>query len=83
MSVTTTQLLSSGEVCKLSYDTIPVKSPSANFFFPIPINKKCQILSFDTLVGNERIICSTSFDGKGNAETRNSLTQMLSTAAYT
>jgi len=30
MSATTTQLLSSGEFCKLYYDTIPVNSASAN-----------------------------------------------------
>jgi len=30
MSATTTQLFSSGEFCKLRYDTIPVKSASAN-----------------------------------------------------
>jgi hypothetical protein len=30
MSATTTQLLSSGELCKLRYDTVPVKSASAN-----------------------------------------------------
>jgi hypothetical protein len=33
MSATTTQLLSSGESCKLRYDTIPVKSASANISF--------------------------------------------------
>jgi len=33
MSATTTQLLSSGEFCKLHYDTIPVKSASANVSF--------------------------------------------------
>jgi hypothetical protein len=33
MSVTTTQLLSSGEFCKLRYDIIHVKSAPANFFF--------------------------------------------------
>ena len=33
MSETTTQLLSSGEFCKLRYDTIPVKSASANVSF--------------------------------------------------
>jgi len=33
MSATTTQLLSSGEFCKLRYDTILVKSASANVFF--------------------------------------------------
>jgi hypothetical protein len=30
---TTKQLLSSGEFCRLRYDTIPVKSASANFYF--------------------------------------------------
>jgi hypothetical protein len=33
MSATTTQLLSSGEFCKLRYDPIPVKSASANVSF--------------------------------------------------
>jgi hypothetical protein len=33
MSARTTQLLSSGEFCKLRYDTIPVKSASANVSF--------------------------------------------------
>jgi hypothetical protein len=33
MSATTTQLLSSGEFCELSYDTIPAKSASANVSF--------------------------------------------------
>jgi len=33
MSATTTQLLSSGEFCKLRYDTIPVKSASADVSF--------------------------------------------------
>jgi len=33
MSAKTTQLLSSGEFCKLRYDTIPVKSASANVYF--------------------------------------------------
>jgi len=33
MSTTTTQLLSSGELCKLRYDAIPVKSVSANVSF--------------------------------------------------
>jgi len=33
MFATTTQLLSSGEFCKLRYDTIPVKSASANISF--------------------------------------------------
>jgi hypothetical protein len=33
MSATTTQLLSSGEFCKLRYDTTPVKSASAKVSF--------------------------------------------------
>jgi hypothetical protein len=33
MSATTTKLLSSGEFGKLRYDTIPVKSASANISF--------------------------------------------------
>jgi hypothetical protein len=33
MSATTTQLISSGEFCKLLYDTIPVKSAPADFSF--------------------------------------------------
>jgi hypothetical protein len=33
MIATTTQLLSSGEFCKLRYDTTPVKSASANVSF--------------------------------------------------
>jgi len=33
MSTTTTQLPSSSEFCKLCYDTVPVKSASANVSF--------------------------------------------------
>jgi hypothetical protein len=33
MSATTTQLLSSGEFCKLRYDNTPVRSASANVSF--------------------------------------------------
>jgi hypothetical protein len=33
MSAKTTQLLSSGEFCKLRFDTVPVKSSSANVSF--------------------------------------------------
>jgi hypothetical protein len=33
MSAKTTQLLSSGEFCKLRYDTIPVRSATANVSF--------------------------------------------------
>ena len=35
MSATKTQLLSSGEFCKLSYGTIFIKSASANVYFYI------------------------------------------------
>ena len=56
MSATTTQLLSSGEFCKLRYDTIPIESASANVYFYTNNSKKCQILSYDTLVANERYI---------------------------
>jgi hypothetical protein len=55
LSETTTQLLSSGEFCKLRYDIITVKGASADVS-SIPITKKCQILSCDTLVANERYI---------------------------
>jgi len=33
MSATTTQLLCSGEFCKLRYDNVPAKSASANVSF--------------------------------------------------
>jgi len=39
MSAKTTQLLSSGDFCKLSYDTIPVKSASADVSFYINNSK--------------------------------------------
>ena len=56
MSATTTQLLSSGEFCKLRYDTIP-KDASAKVFFSIPITQKCKILSCVTLLSQmERYI---------------------------
>ena len=54
MSATTTQPLSSGEFCKLRYDTTPVKSASVNVSFYTNNSKKCQILSCDTLVAKER-----------------------------
>jgi hypothetical protein len=56
MSATTTQLLSSGEFCKLRYDTIPVKSASGNVSFYTNNSKKRQILSRDTIVANERYV---------------------------
>jgi hypothetical protein len=54
MTATTTHLLSSGEICKLRYDIIPVKSASATVSFYTNNSKKCQIVSYDTLVANER-----------------------------
>ena len=50
MSATTTHLLSSGEFCKLRYDTIPVKSASANVPFhtnnsKLPNFELCQYSS--------------------------------------
>jgi len=48
MSATTTKLLSSGEFCKMRYDTIPVKSASANVSF--------YTNNSGTLVANERHI---------------------------
>ena len=55
MSVTKTRLLSSGQFCKLRYDTVPVKSEPVNVSFYI--NKsKIPNLSCDTLVANERYV---------------------------
>ena len=59
MSATTTQLLSSGEICKLRYDTISIKSASANVSF-YTSNSKCHILSCDTLVTSERYVSHIS-----------------------
>jgi len=53
MNATTTQLLSSGDFCKLRYDTIPVKIASAKFI-SITVTQKCYIMSCETLVANER-----------------------------
>jgi len=50
VSATTTQLLSSGEFCKLRYDTMPVKSSS------VQVTEICQILGCDTFFANERYI---------------------------
>jgi hypothetical protein len=55
MSAKTTQLISSGEFCKLRYDTIPVHLQT---FLSITITQKCQILSCDTLVANERSVAT-------------------------
>jgi hypothetical protein len=46
MSATTTQLLSSGEFCKLHYGTIPVKSASADYLYC------CTVRSEDSLIIN-------------------------------
>jgi hypothetical protein len=55
INATTTQLLASGEICKLRYDTIPFKSAPANVFSTLK-TQKCQIVSCDTLVANERYV---------------------------
>ena len=60
MSATTTQLLSSGEFCKLRYDTVPVKSASANVSFYTKSSKMQEFWSCDTLVANERYISQQS-----------------------
>jgi hypothetical protein len=55
MSATTTQLLSSGEFSKLRYDTMPVKSTSANVSSYISNSKK-KLPNFELcniLVANE------------------------------
>jgi hypothetical protein len=57
MSATTTQLLSSGSFYKLRYDTILLKV-HLQTLLSIPITQKCQILSSDTLVANERYVCA-------------------------
>jgi hypothetical protein len=44
-SATTTQLLSSGKSCKMRYDTIPVKSTSANVSF---YNNNSKIPNFES-----------------------------------
>jgi len=55
MSATTTQLFCSGAFCKLLYDTIPVKSASANVSF-CKSNSKMPNLGCNTLVANERYV---------------------------
>ena len=47
-SATTTQLLSSGEFCKLRYDTIPVKSASANVSFYINNSKNFELSQYSS-----------------------------------
>jgi len=49
MSASKTQVLSSGEFCKLRYDTIPVKSASANVSF-YTNNQKMPNFVFVTLL---------------------------------
>ena len=47
VSATTTQVLSSGEFCKLRYDTMPVQSASANFSFytNVTLNDRKRLMS--------------------------------------
>jgi len=55
MSATTTKLPSSGEFCKLRYDTMPVKSAYANVSL-YTSNSKMPNFEFETVVANERYI---------------------------
>jgi len=41
-----TQLLSSGEFCKLHYDTLPVKSASADNVIRMEVGTSCECLCF-------------------------------------
>jgi hypothetical protein len=56
MSATTTQLLSSGEFCKLRYDTMPVKSAYANVSFYTNDRKMPNFLVATLLSQNERCV---------------------------
>jgi len=55
MSATTTKLLSSGEFANC-VTTLYLLKVHLQKFLSIPITQKCQILSCDTLVANERHI---------------------------
>jgi len=55
MSAKMTQLLSSGEFCKL-FMTIYVLKVYLQTFLSITMTQKCQILSCDTLVANARYV---------------------------
>jgi hypothetical protein len=55
MSATTTQLLSSGEFCRLRYYTLPVKSASANVSF-YANDSKMPNFELRHLVANERYV---------------------------
>jgi len=56
MSATTTQLLSSGEFCKLRFDTITVKITSSKISFYTNNSKMPIFFICDTLVASERRI---------------------------
>jgi hypothetical protein len=79
MSATTTQLLSSSEFCKLRYDTIPVKSASADVSFYTSNSKKpnfelwqsCCRWAICTLCGQNDV--SSKWDPRGSM-TKNSKT---------
>jgi len=55
MGATTIQLLSSGEFCKLRYDTNLLKV-HLQTFLSIPITQKCQISSCDNIFLGVRIV---------------------------
>jgi len=60
MSATTTKLLSSGEFCKLRYDTVPVKSASANVSFYTNNPKIPNFLDVTLLLQMSDMLCSKS-----------------------
>ena len=63
-SATTTQLLSSGEFCKLLYDTIPVKSASANVTFSSSNSKKSNLVLWHS--SRNWTICKTEASFESN-----------------
>jgi len=62
MSAMMTQLLSSGEICKLRYDNIPVKNASANVSF-YTNNSKMPSFEFWHSCHKWAIYCSHQVEG--------------------
>jgi len=61
----TTQLLSSGEFCKLRYDTIPVKSASANVSF---YTNNSKMPDFEFLHTCRKSMIRIIYKGKGKGK---------------
>ena len=72
MSATTTQLLSSGEFCKLRY-TLYLLKVHLQTFLSLPVTQRRQILSCDTLVANERCIITPENHKEGTWNKREEL----------